>query len=443
MGIFKILNKNKKPESFREKFDIVDSEDADSEISYKLKIEELENEIKLRDEELSILKNTSDVINATYEIETVIAYLYMFFKKITGCDRYLILNQNPETGKLICKYEYGDNIQKVAGKEFESGNVIKESFQKNISIVKINTKLNDRDVTGDKLIIPLKSKNEMLGAVYFETVVPGTFKEINLRFVESLVTYVGIAIKNAELLDETHHKKIELKALYDTTINVNEDLNHYIEELTKTKEQLNNEHTKLSKLFEKMQNGFIQTVLAMANSIEAKDKYTGGHCQRVMEISCEIASKMGYNEDMITELRYAAILHDIGKIGIPAAIINKNGKLTDEEYDLIKKHPEISYDILKGVDFLQKGLEGILQHHERYDGRGYPNGIKGKEISEFGRILGIADAFDAMTSDRSYRPGMPLKSAIIEIRKCSGSQFDPDIVGIFETMFVSILESED
>jgi HD-GYP domain-containing protein (c-di-GMP phosphodiesterase class II) len=158
-----------------------------------------------------------------------------------------------------------------------------------------------------------------------------------------------------------------------------------------------------------------------------------------MEISCEIASKLNIDEESINDLRYAALLHDIGKIGIPASILNKNGRLTKEEFEEIQKHPQISFNILKDVEFLGNGLKAILEHHEKYDGTGYPNGLKGEQISLFGRILCIADAFDAMTSDRTYRKGMSMELAINEIEKCRGTQFDPEISTIFINMIRELI----
>jgi HD-GYP domain-containing protein (c-di-GMP phosphodiesterase class II) len=127
-------------------------------------------------------------------------------------------------------------------------------------------------------------------------------------------------------------------------------------------------------------------------------------------------------------------LHDIGKIGISASILNKEGKLTEEEFEEIKKHSVIAYNILKDVEFIKSGLNGILQHHERYDGKGYPNGIKGKEICIFARIMCVADAFDAMTSDRPYRKGMSMENALKEIDRCKGTQFDPEIADLLISM---------
>ena len=219
----------------------------------------------------------------------------------------------------------------------------------------------------------------------------------------------------------------------------NKELNIYVSELAVAKEELMLKNNALTKYYNDIQTGYLQTVMALANSIEAKDQYTRGHCQRVMEISCEIAKKMGYKDDEIEDLRFAAILHDIGKIGVSASIINKQGKLTDAEFGEIKKHPLIAYNILKEVEFISNGLRAILEHHERYDGKGYPQGIKANQISKFGRILCIADAFDAMTSDRPYRKAMEMEEALTEIERCSGKQFDPEITKVFIEIINNII----
>ena len=190
--------------------------------------------------------------------------------------------------------------------------------------------------------------------------------------------------------------------------------------------------------YEEVQEGYLGTVFALANSIEAKDIYTRGHCQRVMEYAVKIASELQLSQEEIIQLKYAALLHDIGKIGIDSSILNKPSRLTDEEYAEIKKHPQIAYNILAPVKFLENSLDGVMQHHEWYNGRGYPHNLAGEEISLFGRILGVVDAFDAMTSDRSYRKGMQFEMAIVELTKNKGIQFDP----LLTEIFIEIIKTE-
>jgi putative nucleotidyltransferase with HDIG domain len=189
--------------------------------------------------------------------------------------------------------------------------------------------------------------------------------------------------------------------------------------------------------YNEIQEGYLQTVIALANSIEAKDEYTLGHCQRLTEYSIKVAEKLELTENEMLDLKYSALLHDIGKIGIETSILHKPSKLTDDEYNEIKKHPLIAYNILRSVKFLEKSLDGIYQHHEWYNGRGYPNGLKGDEISLFGRILCVVDSYDAMTSDRPYRKGMEVEAALLEIKKNIGIQFDPQIADIFIKIVVS------
>jgi HD-GYP domain-containing protein (c-di-GMP phosphodiesterase class II) len=262
----------------------------------------------------------------------------------------------------------------------------------------------------------------------------GTFSAPNFNFLKSIACYAAISIRNAEMFNNIYSQKEEIEALYEQSAANNEELNSYIKELDETKEELNQKNEELTKLFDEIHLGYLQTVMSLSNSIEAKDPYTRGHCQRVMEISCELARALKLTDKEIEDLRYASILHDIGKIGISASILNKEGKLTDEEFDEIKKHPVIAYNILKDVEFLKSGLNGILQHHERYDGKGYPHGIKGKEICIFARIMCVADAFDAMTSDRPYRKGMSMENALKEIERCKGTQFDPEIADLLISM---------
>lgn len=174
----------------------------------------------------------------------------------------------------------------------------------------------------------------------------------------------------------------------------------------------------------------LQSMYTLAKTIDAKDKYTNGHSMRVAKYSKMIAERMGLAESQIEEIYNMAMLHDIGKIGIPDAIINKTSRLTDEEYDIIKTHPAMGYDILSEMPEIQSIGIGARWHHERFDGRGYPDGLRGEEIPLSARIIGVADAYDAMTSNRSYRSYMPQAAVKSELEKGMGTQFDPDIAGI-------------
>lgn len=173
-----------------------------------------------------------------------------------------------------------------------------------------------------------------------------------------------------------------------------------------------------------------ETIFAIANSVEARDKSTGRHSYRVAEYSVMIAQELGFNEEQQEQIRKTGLLHDIGKIGVPDNILNKTTKLTDEEYEIIKRHTIIGSEILKGLTLISRFDEGAKYHHERYDGSGYPFGLKGEEIPLNARIIGIADAFDAMTANRIYRKRLDMEVVKDELRHWSGSQFDPGLVDV-------------
>ena len=398
------------------------------------KITTIRNELNAKNDELAALQEVSQIITSTFEVKIILEYIYSVFSRFTGCDRYMICFPNKETNELYVKYEFGRDALSEQGSNIKKSSIIHQSYQTRTLIKAVNIFIETRGINGDKIAIPLNAAGDLVGVLFVESGKPGSFENLNMEFLENLAVYAAIAVKNADLFYNIYHQKQEIEALYEETTAVNAELNNYNDALNQAKEELNQKNEALVALFNEMKTGYLQTVMALANSIEAKDSYTRGHCQRVMEVACEIAVNMGMPQEDIGNLKYAAILHDIGKIGIPAAIINKNGKLTDSEIEEIKKHPIIAYNILKDVEFLRNGLDGILQHHERIDGTGYPYGLKGEEICVFGKILCIAETFDAMTSDRPYRKGMEWEDALAEIERCKGTQFDEEITDVFLQM---------
>ena len=183
-----------------------------------------------------------------------------------------------------------------------------------------------------------------------------------------------------------------------------------------------------ARIEEDLRNTTIASVEALASAIDAKDQHTSHHSQRTAEIATVIAEGLHLPQNQVTEIRHSALLHDIGKIGIHDSVLTKAGLLNSAERDLIKLHPTIGASILAPVGVLKNVILGVLHHHERFDGEGYPSGLISDEISLEGRILCVSDALDAMTSDRSYRKALSLEEAVIELERKSGKQFDPDIV---------------
>ena len=221
-------------------------------------------------------------------------------------------------------------------------------------------------------------------------------------------------------LPELYDSKDEIGKLYQSLGNMVDDMGDYIDKLLAAERRSIH-----------LTEGFM---LALAKAVDAKDRYTSGHSERVAKYSKEIAARMGKSVGEQQQIYTMGLLHDIGKIGVPESIINKNGRLTDEEFAKIKEHPIIGYDILKNVSELPGLATGARWHHERFDGRGYPDGLSGMDIPEEARIIAVADAYDAMTSNRAYSSIRPQETVRAEIERCKGSQFDEKIADIMLSM---------
>lgn len=209
--------------------------------------------------------------------------------------------------------------------------------------------------------------------------------------------------------------------------------------LVKQKEDVELKNEELVEVYKKLNNSFNSTIQVITDAIDARDSYTAGHSNRVMSYSIAIGRKLNMNEESIEQLRLAALLHDIGKIGISDEVLLKPDKLSDNEYEIIKKHPQIATNILKSVDAFNILLPSILHHHERYDGRGYPHNLSAEDIPLNARIISVADTFDAMTSNRPYRKALPFEKAINEIEANKEKQFDPYIASVF----IEIIKNEN
>jgi HD-GYP domain-containing protein (c-di-GMP phosphodiesterase class II) len=180
-----------------------------------------------------------------------------------------------------------------------------------------------------------------------------------------------------------------------------------------------------------LQQAYLGTVEVLADAVEARDPYTGGHVRRVCDYSLAIGRELGWSERQLLQLQMAAALHDVGKIGVPDAVLRKQGPLDDHELPVMRSHAKIGAELLHGVPFLYPAMQCAIGHQEFFDGKGYPQGLAGDDIPPEARVVAIADTFDAMTTDRPYRKGMAAEVAIAEIRRCAGTQFDPVMVEAF------------
>src|SRR6267378_5336065 len=193
----------------------------------------------------------------------------------------------------------------------------------------------------------------------------------------------------------------------------------------------NQSHTQTSSTFNLYSHDNRATVNVLAATLKIRDVETQGHSERVARFSELLGRELGLNRTQMKSLEYGALLHDIGKIGVPDAILRKPGPLTTEEWARMREHPLLGLRILSGVGFLESAALVVVQHHERWDGRGYPYGLSGTAIDRNARIFAVADAFDAMISDRVYRAGRPFAEASEELRRGAGQQFDPEVIECF------------
>jgi len=239
---------------------------------------------------------------------------------------------------------------------------------------------------------------------------------------------------NGVLRDVTERKRIEEK-FRKAHEGLERKVRERTAELRKTNEALHveinerkNAERALQESYNELQRALEGTIHALATTVEKRDPYTAGHQQRVSNLACAIAKEMSLQEEMIRGIRMVGFIHDLGKIYVPAEILNKPGQLTDVESILIRNHVKVGYDILKSAEFPWPIAEVIVQHHERIDGSGYPFGLSGEEILLEAKIIGVADAIEAIASHRPYRPALGLEKALDEVSEKKGILYDPDVV---------------
>lgn len=345
-----------------------------------------------------MLNGIGENMVSSSSFKDVLTNIVFLAKKILNFStaRVLQYNSQKNTLELILTVGYQKEESKIT--EISVNRGISGFAARNKELVLVNDVnaddryIADLDGTKAEIAIPLLVKDELIGVLDLQHIEPFSFSkdEEQLLLLKVLGNNTAMVLKNYQLAEE-------------------------------------------------LRKGFIETVETLVKAIEAKDLYTSGHCERVKELAVEIGCLLGLKQEEIELLELAALLHDIGKIGMPESILNKKGKLTNEEYAVVKKHPQIGYEMLKGISALERINKIILQHHERIDGKGYPTGLEGKDIDKLAKILTVADAIDAMMSARPYRPVQTVDYVIDQLQKCSDTQFDRQIAIIAE----NILKQEE
>ena len=349
-------------------------------------------ELSHKIETIQVMHEIDKSILSTLEAEDILETVTRLVSKVIPCDRTTVVLVDNERGGFIYKAGFGVTFiskgQFVSFKDTSGADVVKRGiteYVSNLAEVKGLLPLEEKflkDGFLSHIRLPLLVKGEIYGILTVGAKRHSAFTPENLSTLERIASQIGVALENARLVAN-------------------------LEEL------------------------FMGAIRALSGAIDAKSKWTAGHSERVTDVAIKIAGEMGMDEKSLERIRIAGLLHDIGKIGTYESILDKPDKLLPEELEIVKQHPKRGADILSSIKQLEDIIPAVKSHHEFYDGTGYPDGLKGENISLMARILTVADTVDAMTADRPYRKGMSMDKVIAEVKRCSGTQFDPKVVEVF------------
>lgn len=351
----------------------------------------MSDEKKLK--QLEMLMNVSALINSTLDHSEIQERTIKALMTLLDAEAGSLMLIDEETGELYFEVATGEKGQMLKQIRLSKGQGIAGWVAMNGEPLIVNDVQADSRFFGkaDKqsgfitksiICVPVKSKDKIIGIIEGINKVSGAFTQYDVELMENLSNQVAIAIENAKLYNE-------------------------------------------------LKEAFYDTAEALAETIELRDPYTGGHTRRVRSYSMIIGAYMELDKKQLENLKLAAILHDIGKIGVRDETLLKQDRLTDEEFLKMKMHAQYGADILKHIKQLRHVIPGVKGHHERTDGRGYPEGLNDGSIPLTARIIAVADTFDAMTTNRPYRKGLTTEHALDEIKKCAGTQFDAEAVDAF------------
>lgn len=352
------------------------------------------NYLEERVKELTLLLELNKILISTLDIDKLLNFIMKMANRVVKAEASSLMLLDQSQQELYFNIALGDKGAQLKEIRVKVGEGIAGYVAAHGESLIVNDVTNDPRFTArfdtathfttkNILCVPLKTKNHIVGVMEaINNQDKGYFDNEHQYLFEVFASQAAIAIENAQLFKN-------LKEAYRGAIN------------------------------------------ALTEAINAKDHYTAGHVDRVGEYAMAIGQEMGLAEEVLEDINQASMLHDVGKIGIPESVLNKPGKLTDEEFLIMKTHPVVSAQIVKPIGLSPHIVNAIRHHHERLDGKGYPDGLKGEELFLEARILCVADSYDAMITDRPYRKGLGQEIAIAELRKNSGTQFDPAVVEAF------------
>lgn len=397
LGVIEMLNK-KSGNAYDEQ-DLVTLESYAPYISVIIKNAKLFIENKKRIDRLEHLMEMTKFVNSTLNLDTLLDMLLEMSTHTLNAEAGSLLLLDDEKNELVFRAATGTKKEEIKDMRLPVGEgiagwVAREDQPLLVADAQHDprffSKADEKTdfITKTIIAVPLKTKDKLIGVVeVLNKKHDELFTNEDLMMLQALANGAAVAIENA-------------------------------------------------KLYEGLRQLFLDTVKALADAIETKDLYTRGHSERVTMYSVMIGKALKLPNDELENLRLAALLHDIGKIGISEAILRKPGKLTDAEFAEIKRHPDYAVKMIGGIKQMKAISNVVLHHHERFDGNGYPAGLKSEAIPYNARIIAVADSFDAMASDRPYRKALPFEMCVEEIKRCAGTQFDPEIakaaVGAFE-----------
>ncbi len=339
---------------------------------------------------LTTLHKVSEILSRAAGVEALFDSIVSAILEVSGGDRAAVLMRPRDGGKDINMVAVRTRDGKSSGAVTLSRTVVNDVIEKGISVYTDDALADDRYVGGESIVrqrirsvmcAPMRTTDQILGVLYVDSPMAREFNEAELELLAAVGNQAGIALHRARLMEE-------------------------VERL------------------------FFDVMKAIASLIDAKDGYTHKHSERVAAFAVRLARHLGFDADSRAVVELSGLLHDVGKIGVPDAILNKPGKLTDEEFTQMRLHPVHGARILSQIQShrVVSILPGVKYHHERWDGKGYPDGLKAEEIPLLGRVLGVADFLDALTSDRSYRKGLTLDEALNMVKELECKAFDPQVV---------------